>query len=247
MPSPPVQIPGRPAPSRLRQTINIAINSRHIGLPPNAPLDAFQPRQTRLRASLNHAKSALVHYLVFDSIFHAVHAYAHDTLGNPHGGSLEAFAQDIAQNYPWPHVPLVVQRTVWELSAVGVAGIGIYQGMTYLYHTFAALAIGLFGWQPEEWPPFYDKPWMATSLYELWGKRWHQVSTAKVAVLTAAAIQSRLFRFQHQQLTLRASIHPLGRRAAEVPSPPRHRPPYPRLLPLRPFARSRSPHSYSFP
>lgn len=179
-PSPPVHLPGRRHPSRLRQTLNIAINSRHIGLPPNPPLEAFEPPHMRLLSALYHLKWAAVHYLALNIIFYGIHAYAPVTLGNPLGGSLKTFGLDMAEAYPQAYLPFVVQTALWEFLAVCTAGMGIFQGMTYLYHAFASAAIGLFGWQPEEWPSFYNKPWAATSLYEFWGKRWHQVGSRNV-------------------------------------------------------------------
>lgn len=51
-----------------------------------------------------------------------------------------------------------------------------YLGMSLVWHPVAMLCIGSGVWVPEEWPKVMDRPWMACSLNELWGKRYHQVS-----------------------------------------------------------------------
>lgn len=53
--------------------------------------------------------------------------------------------------------------------------LGSYFGMSLVWHPAAILAIVSGIWIPEEWPKVMNKPWMSTSLNELWGKRYHQV------------------------------------------------------------------------
>jgi hypothetical protein len=47
-----------------------------------------------------------------------------------------------------------------------------------MWHISAILGIGSGVWVDEEWVELMDRPWKATSLSELWGKRYHQVSDA---------------------------------------------------------------------
>ena len=62
---------------------------------------------------------------------------------------------------------------VWFAVAVAFAVLFAMQGT---YHLFAFLGIASGLYADEEWPAFMDRPWVADSLNDLWGKRYHQVS-----------------------------------------------------------------------
>jgi hypothetical protein len=42
------------------------------------------------------------------------------------------------------------------------------------YEILTLVCVGLLGHNPASWPPLFDEPWLATSLADFWGKRWHQ-------------------------------------------------------------------------
>ncbi|KIY64317.1 hypothetical protein CYLTODRAFT_457309 [Cylindrobasidium torrendii FP15055 ss-10] len=49
-----------------------------------------------------------------------------------------------------------------------------YGNLGGTYNLYALIGVCICGQSIEEWPPFYNKPWLSTSLTEFWGKRWHQ-------------------------------------------------------------------------
>lgn len=63
---------------------------------------------------------------------------------------------------------------IWFAFALGASTMVAMQGT---YHLFALLGVGSGIYLDEEWPRFMDRPWKADSLNDLWGKRYHQVST----------------------------------------------------------------------
>lgn len=77
--------------------------------------------------------------------------------------------------------------SIWDCSkgSFGVAGpyliciafASIFVGLQWMVHaTMASLSVGLFHDLPSRWsPPIFRMPWMATSVADFWGKRWHQM------------------------------------------------------------------------
>ena len=43
------------------------------------------------------------------------------------------------------------------------------------YQLLSVIFVILFWQHPSQWPPLFDKPWLSTSLSDLWGRRWHQM------------------------------------------------------------------------
>lgn len=52
--------------------------------------------------------------------------------------------------------------------------VGFYLSISIIHDTVSSLGIASGIWLPEEWPEIMDRPYLASSLNELWGKRWHQ-------------------------------------------------------------------------
>ncbi|KAI5984675.1 hypothetical protein EDD15DRAFT_2375114 [Pisolithus albus] len=50
-----------------------------------------------------------------------------------------------------------------------------YFAMQWGYYSLATLLVSVFRQHPSQWPPLFDKPWLSTSLSEVWGQRWHQM------------------------------------------------------------------------
>ncbi|KIY69181.1 hypothetical protein CYLTODRAFT_237769 [Cylindrobasidium torrendii FP15055 ss-10] len=49
-----------------------------------------------------------------------------------------------------------------------------YSNLSGTYNLYALIGVCICRQDTEQWPPFYNKPWLSTSLTEFWGKRWHQ-------------------------------------------------------------------------
>ncbi|KIY46682.1 hypothetical protein FISHEDRAFT_66353 [Fistulina hepatica ATCC 64428] len=84
-------------------------------------------------------------------------------IGSPSGGSIFL-----------PYLP-VVPRYVFALTLTfTVAGL-IIVGFYLIYDLVTLIGVGLLGSDPASFPPLFDYPFSATSMHELWAKRWHQV------------------------------------------------------------------------
>lgn len=68
-----------------------------------------------------------------------------------------------------------------QVGATACLGLVTYHGIGSMWHISAILGIGSGVWVDEEWVELMDRPWMASSLSELWGTRYHQVSDASGA------------------------------------------------------------------
>lgn len=54
-------------------------------------------------------------------------------------------------------------------------GMAMFNGTAAIWHLYALLSIASGLYTSEEWPRLFHKPYLATSLSELWGKRYHQL------------------------------------------------------------------------
>jgi len=82
----------------------------------------------------------------------------------------------------------VVKYTV----STGIAflmGLAIIAGFEMCYAMLELFCVGLLGHNPESWPPLFDHPWLATSLADFWGRRWHQTLRQTFFVLGGYPLQ----------------------------------------------------------
>ncbi|KAI6014169.1 hypothetical protein EDC04DRAFT_673610 [Pisolithus marmoratus] len=101
-----------------------------------------------------------------------------------YGLALDAFTEAIRSFSPnfnsWrgdtildPSLPMISRY----LRALQISYLTVwmaYFGLQWGYYTLALVFVPIFRQNPSQWPPLYDKPWLSTSLSELWGRRWHQ-------------------------------------------------------------------------
>lgn len=73
-------------------------------------------------------------------------------------------------------VPRVIVPWAVTLQFIVVTCAGVALG--HDQYTFLAVGSGI--WADEEWPAVMNKPWMSTSLNELWGHKYHTVSTTRL-------------------------------------------------------------------
>ncbi|KAI6151254.1 hypothetical protein BKA82DRAFT_4125654 [Pisolithus tinctorius] len=64
-----------------------------------------------------------------------------------------------------------------------VAASVVCAGMQTRYDIGTFIGVAVFQQDPAQWPPLFDAPWKATSLYDFWGYRWHQLVRRTLIVL----------------------------------------------------------------
>lgn len=69
-------------------------------------------------------------------------------------------------------IPLLMVRAGWMICYTGTVLCGMQGGWEIL----RGLGVESGIWIEEEWPDLMDRPYLSTSMIELWGKRYHQVS-----------------------------------------------------------------------
>ena len=187
--------PRYPAPraSRVFQTINLALNAFRqvniVGLSPPLRVYPSSSRRTlssaRTRAALHHLSWAVLGFVLIDLSSYIPFRLAPDTFGSSEyvGGDYDAWVSELSTMGPF-EVPVRVIRA----GLAAAYGAQNHFGMTAPHHLLAFLGIVSGVWIPEEWPDLADWPLKATSLNELWGRRWHQllrVSDGRLGVSNA--------------------------------------------------------------
>jgi hypothetical protein len=104
--------------------------------------------------------SLLRKIVIFDALHYLAQSFSPDTLGSPAGGSI------FISSAPYPFL--------YALIITWMGGFAICFAVEAFYDLATLLAILVFQQHPSRWPPIADAPWFATSLSELWSKRWHQ-------------------------------------------------------------------------
>jgi Membrane bound O-acyl transferase family len=69
----------------------------------------------------------------------------------------------------------MVPRWAWAVFFTLCGAVVVYATVDTLYHIatlIGRIALRQSSWQ---WPPISNRPWMSTSIRELWGFRWHQM------------------------------------------------------------------------
>ena len=111
--------------------------------------------------TLHVSRSAITHALVCGGLHKAIGSFDPTTIGAA-GGSL----YDDTLPFHTRHIRAGVMSLV--------AWAGIYTFIQFCYDICTLLAILFLGHDPEQWPPAFDAPWLATSISDFWGRRWHQ-------------------------------------------------------------------------
>lgn len=125
-----------------------------------------------LRTTTSHLAHFILRLIIFDGLTLLIHRLDPLNLGrvaNP--GEMrdwDAGMQTIASKLDVPRFLVPVGFTL-------VSTIIIWAGVAVGWDQHAFYAVGSGIWSAEEWPAVMDKPWMSTSLNELWGRRYHTV------------------------------------------------------------------------
>ena len=69
----------------------------------------------------------------------------------------------------------MVPRYAWAAFCTVCGAVMVYTMIDIFYHIMALIGLILLRQPAWQWPPFFHRPWMSTSIADFWGFRWHQV------------------------------------------------------------------------
>ena len=144
---------------------DLLLNLRGIGW--NWSQDIPIPRQSvaarsRVRFLLYLGIRAIAFALAFDVFTEAIRTYFVTT--TPLDGDT-IFNQSLVPISRCFRAFGIAYLTVWLA----------YFAMQWGYSFLAIICVIIFHQHPSQWPRLFDRPWLSTSLSELWGRRWHQM------------------------------------------------------------------------
>jgi len=99
---------------------------------------------------------------VFDASQYIIQSVC-PSVNNPKGGSI--FDPSLA----------LVPRTALAVFCSACGGAWVYTLLNSLYHIPAVIGRTVFRQPASAWPRLFHRPWMATSIQEVWTFRWHQL------------------------------------------------------------------------
>ncbi|KAI9573465.1 hypothetical protein HD554DRAFT_2183606 [Boletus coccyginus] len=145
---------------------DLMFNPRGIGW--NWPLGLIVPKpaletESRIVFVLLSAAASALYALGWDACLQTIRVLSPDTFGSLNGGSLF--------DHTLPHYLELLRAVLVSFLVIWMG----YFGLQYTYLFLAIVGVILFHQHPSQWPPLFDAPWLATSLSELWGRRWHQL------------------------------------------------------------------------
>lgn len=185
----PHPLPRRPNHCQIRQTpwfryLDIFLSmDRKINYPPNPPLDPLISPPARSQSVRRAVIWTIVYSILIDFFTLWLPLLSRHGLYRPDGTrDLARFCNILAAEYGMP-APLV--RGGWMVCYTKTVFCGVQGG----WEMFRGLAIGSGVWIEEEWPDLMLSPHLSTSMTELWGKRYHQVSPS-VSLLMSSRIRS---------------------------------------------------------
>lgn len=149
----------------LLDALNLFFNLRGLGWVWSKGLYFRQvnPQSTGARFIIRAFLTSVKDLLLFDTMHYIVQMMSPDGFGSV-GGSIYD-----------PSLP-PLQRYARSTAISLLSGLVIYLNLEAMYSiaTFIAFCVPFGRRNPQRWPPLTDRPWLATSLMEFWGKRWHQ-------------------------------------------------------------------------
>lgn len=154
-------------PTALWNAWDLFINLRGIGWnwSRRTPIPAVRPSSaasSRARFLMYAAIRVVFYGLAFDACTETIRTFS------PNFRSWEG---DTVFDYSLPLIPRYLRTLGIAYLAVWLA----YLAIQFAYYAMAMVFITAFFQHPTQWPPVFDKPWLSTSLSDLWGRRWQQM------------------------------------------------------------------------
>ncbi|WVF71752.1 hypothetical protein IAT40_006560 [Kwoniella sp. CBS 6097] len=195
--------------SQIWRTVDLMFNFRLVNLPPNPSLGAVpatgpakaestastdssasfssNPHRRHTGAPVHTYSRHLIHHLVLflpnliicDILFYLMIKLS---LLTPNK-SYPLLRQAIFNKYGIP--PLLADA----LNCLNQC-MSTYSGMQIIWHGLAFIGIGSGLWIGEEWPKLLDRPWLAESCNDFWGRRWHQILREPIAFILSSLLPS---------------------------------------------------------
>ncbi|CAK5269225.1 unnamed protein product [Mycena citricolor] len=148
--------------------------SRGTKLPPHTRCTA-----SRTRFSWQTFVSLVTHLLLSDLFHYSFQLLGPTTFTTPLGGSMyDTTVQS----------PFLKQLRIDAL--IVLHGLIIYCTVQMFHDACALVAVGVFRQDALEWPPIFDRPWLATSLTDFWSYRWHQTFREEFILLGSKPLAS---------------------------------------------------------
>jgi len=107
--------------------------------------------------------SVVKHLVVFDFLHFAAQSYSFTTIGSPAGGTIFN-----------PKFSPVLRYSIASTLTL-ISGLVVYCAIRAIYDILTIIGILVLRQDSSQWPPVFDHPWLASSLIELWSRRWHQL------------------------------------------------------------------------
>lgn len=123
---------------------------------------------------LYHISMFIFHLIIFDLSTYPLFYLDPDGIGHPFGkhADYNATVEGLAASFGVP-------RVVVKAGLTFNLGWATYVAMAATVHLLAVLGMATGVWCGEEWPRTMRNPFLATSLCEFWGRRYHQVSATR--------------------------------------------------------------------
>ncbi|KIJ05138.1 hypothetical protein PAXINDRAFT_122437 [Paxillus involutus ATCC 200175] len=156
--------PAGATPSTIMDALDLAADFRGYGWDWSKGLHV--PRETRPSTHTRFVAYAILsaglHAFISGVIYTAIQSFSPDTFGSIIGGTI--FDETL------PFFLRFLRSCVISNSAA----LGIYCNLQIGYDLCTIPAVLILGQDPAQWPPAFERPWLATSVSDFWGRRWHQ-------------------------------------------------------------------------
>lgn len=155
------------------RTLDIFLSvDRKVNYRPNPPLKPLLNPTNRRQVILRCIAWTLIYSLLVDFFTLWLPLLGGHGLYRPDGArDFGRFCEILRHKYG---LPASVFRAMFMICYIGT----LFCGMQGGWEEVRGLAVGSGIWLEEEWPDLMNRPYLSTSMIELWGKRYHQVSQA---------------------------------------------------------------------
>ncbi|KAG6330097.1 hypothetical protein ID866_8993 [Astraeus odoratus] len=166
--------PANATPSILMDAFDLTANFRGVGW--NWSQSVYIPRETRPTSSrltfcVYVLLSAIAHSFFCSVLHSATQAFSPEAFTVLSGGTIFD-----------PTLPPFIRYFRSSVITL-LVGFGIYGVIQMNYDLGTLAGVAIFRQDPAQWPPVFDSPWLATSLRDFWGRRWHQLFRRTFVVL----------------------------------------------------------------